>query len=626
MRGPYGNGPDRSIYHYIGVPLISVRCSLLRGEGFSPCTCLCVRTQSHQESWSPNKVPMSNKDCVFDRAWGFVSSNTLPVHLPHALPIDMSDPNQYLQLVEAVIQSGVPNYRGVRVPLSSGFNLQYLKEMLTDYHDKILIDYLTFGFLLGLTSGVSVKSNAKDNHASALNYPEAVEEYIKTEKSHRTLLGPFQVIPHSKFTWAPLMTRPKGRGHRVNIDLSIGDHSVNKATARQAFDSQPFTLKLPTLEALIPQLERLGQDARLFKVDISRAFRNVRMDPGDAIRLGIKWNNEYFIDQNLPFGAVHGTAIFERITDLIHYIMAGRGVTVWNYIDDMYACCYKDVSERAFQGLLDTIRLLGLPINQSKVFPPTKKLSIMGILVDINEGTFSIENEKLTEISNVCTRAFVCDVITKHDLQSLLGKLLYISRCVRGSRIFMNRLLNTLREHHDKQRICPDVGFYLDLSWFLRFLKTFSGTVRFRRESVANEAQVDATLTGIGGAWGNRVYAERIPNHLINKYSITQYEMYNVVIALKIWAHAWKHKIILAHCDNESTVRVCNRGATRDSFFNRCLHEIWLVATENKITLKLKHIPGKDNSVADALSRGKFVPTDDIIWEQVSLEDLCFIL
>ena len=25
MRGPYGNGPDRSVQHYIGVPLISVR-------------------------------------------------------------------------------------------------------------------------------------------------------------------------------------------------------------------------------------------------------------------------------------------------------------------------------------------------------------------------------------------------------------------------------------------------------------------------------------------------------------------------------------------------------------------------------------------------------------------------
>ena len=115
----------------------------------------------------------------------------------------MSDHKQYLALVEAVLQSGVPNYRGVRVPLNSTFNLQYLKEMTVDYHDKILIDYLTFGFPLGLAEGACIRSSSKDNHASALNFPEAVEQYIVAEKKEGTLLGPFQVIPHKQFTWSP---------------------------------------------------------------------------------------------------------------------------------------------------------------------------------------------------------------------------------------------------------------------------------------------------------------------------------------------------------------------------------------------------------------------------------------
>ena len=167
------------------------------------------------------------------------------------------------------------------------------------------------------------------------------------------------------------MTRPKGLGRRVIVDLSFGDHSVNKATEREVYDATPFSLKLPVLDALIPELKKLGSEARLFKVDISRVFRNVRIDPGDAIRLGIKWKNEYFLDQNIPFGAVHGTAIFERITDLIRYIMGRKGCIVWNYIDDMYAC-HKDVAKKAFHDLLDTIRSLGLPINNKKSIPPSK--------------------------------------------------------------------------------------------------------------------------------------------------------------------------------------------------------------------------------------------------------------
>ena len=251
-------------------------------------------------------------------------------------------------MVEAVLQSGVPKYRGVCVPLNSTFNLQYLKEMIADYQDQRLTDYLTFGFMLGLAKGACINNNSNENHASVLNFPEAVEEYI----THGTLVGPFQVIPRNKFTWSPLMTYPQGLGRRVIVDLSFGDYSVNKATDRDVFDASPFILKLPVLDALILELEKLGTEALLFKVDISCTFRNVRIDPGDAIHLGIRWNNECFLDQNLPFGAVYGTAIFERITDLVHNIMARKDFLVWNYIDDIYPCFHKDVAQAAFHDLL----------------------------------------------------------------------------------------------------------------------------------------------------------------------------------------------------------------------------------------------------------------------------------
>ena len=39
---------------------------------------------------------------------------------------------------------------------------------------------------------------------------------------------------------------------------------------------------------------------------------------------------------------------------------------------------------------------------------------------------------------------------TKRQLQSLLGSLLYITKCVRYSRFFLNRMLGVLREHKGK--------------------------------------------------------------------------------------------------------------------------------------------------------------------------------
>ena len=121
-------------------------------------------------------------------------------------------------------------------------------------------------------------------------------DYIKSELALGALLGPFDHQPHPCFTLSSLMTRPKGSGRRVILDLSFGDHSVNKATEHTQYDHTPFHLKLPNLDGLVHTLNILGDSARLFKVDISRAFRNMKIDPADAIHLGIKWDNKYYID------------------------------------------------------------------------------------------------------------------------------------------------------------------------------------------------------------------------------------------------------------------------------------------------------------------------------------------
>ena len=226
---------------------------------------------------------------------------------------------------------------------------------MASYHDKAFLDYITFGFPIGRDKDDLITCNTDDNHSSANDWPEAVTEFITDELKHGALLGPFDP-PHPQYTWSPLLTRPKGNGGRFILDLSYGDCSVNKATCRELYDGIPFTLKLPSLDNLLCALQSLGHNARLFKVDISHAFRHVPIDPADAIHLGIKWNNKFYIDKSLAFGAVHGTAIFQRISNFIRFILAERGFQVWNYIDDIYACCHKDWADEAFHTLQQVIR------------------------------------------------------------------------------------------------------------------------------------------------------------------------------------------------------------------------------------------------------------------------------
>ena len=105
-----------------------------------------------------------------------------------------------------------------------------------------------------MASGERISNNAVDNHASANEHKEDIDAFFRKEIEEGTLFGPFEEEPHPAFMWAPLMTRLKGAGRQVILDLTYGDHSVNNHTDRSCYDGVPFNLNLPTLDALVPTL------------------------------------------------------------------------------------------------------------------------------------------------------------------------------------------------------------------------------------------------------------------------------------------------------------------------------------------------------------------------------------
>ena len=61
------------------------------------------------------------------------------------------------------------------------------------------------------------------------------------------------------------------------------------------------------------------------------------LDPS-ALKWTIHHKGKFYIDKSLAFGAVYGTAIFQRISDSIRGILAHENIKLWNYIDDIFAC------------------------------------------------------------------------------------------------------------------------------------------------------------------------------------------------------------------------------------------------------------------------------------------------
>ena len=194
---------------------------------------------------------------------------------------------------------------------------------------------------------------------------------------------------------------------------------------------------------------------------------------------------------------------------------------------------------------------------------------------------------------------------SKRQLQSLLGYLLYIHKCVKPSRTFLNRMLCLLRDNYDKKTITLTPDFKRDLRWFQRFLTQYNGISFFDHTCVDGVLELDACLTGLGGRWGSFVYHLPVAKHFQN-LAILHIEMINILVAIRIFAGHWHRKHILVRCDNMAVVQVLSSGKTKDPFLAMCARNVWLTAALADIDLEYRHIAGRSNETADLLSRWCF--------------------
>ena len=122
------------------------------------------------------------------------------------------------------------------------------------------------------------------------------------------------------------------------------------------------------------------------------------------------------------------------------------------YIDDLIYSGLPSTISSSYQFLLDLLQDLGLDISLKKLRPPSTKVVCLGILFDNIDRTISIPDTKLQEICRVCKNWLDKRTETKNELQSLLGLLLYITKCVKMTRFFLNRMLQLLRDNSHKDK------------------------------------------------------------------------------------------------------------------------------------------------------------------------------
>ena len=189
----------------------------------------------------------------------------------------------------------------------------------------------------------------------------------------------------------------------------------------------------------------------------------------------------------------------------------------------------------AFLSLNNLITSLGLPINHDKVSQPVDSLTCLGINVDVKTGPLTIPDENIKEVRQLCEDWANRTYATRKSLQKLVGHLIYINKCVCPARLFVNRILQTLRSTPTKGRTPLQEDFNKDINWFREFMATLNGVTKIHsKTSKPIHLYVDACLTGIGGYTNAHVYSQAIPQCYRLGLSIVHFEMLNVMVAFRL--------------------------------------------------------------------------------------------
>ena len=257
-----------------------------------------------------------------------------------------------------------PNYLGARLKVDSQLNLEAWKAELHDYWDSQLIDLLYFGFPLDFNRNSPLRWEG-ENHKSALNFPRDIDVYLEEELKHKAIVGPFESHPCIGGHISPFLTRekPNSENRRVIVDLSWPlEESVNGGIDKHSYLGTDFTLNLPTIDHITDQVKAIGRRCQLYKVDISRAFRHIKVDPLDYDLLGLSWR-QVFVGTCVPFGSRHGSQIFQHCSDAVRFIMKKmakifRKYILWYWYYALFLGCsaLKSLTEKAMSRLNSAFR------------------------------------------------------------------------------------------------------------------------------------------------------------------------------------------------------------------------------------------------------------------------------
>ena len=419
-----------------------------------------------------------------------------------------------------------------------------------------------------------------------------------------------------------VIPKPLSVKFRVVIDHSAEPHSLNSCIPRDKVSVVLDNMHDLGLALRHARLTHPDEPLVLIKSDVSQAYRRLPMHPLWQIRQVVSFGTERHVDRCNIWGDRGAGHIWCSFMGLVLWIAREikKLEDMFAYVDDAFSWeiagnlemyePYDALLPEKQVRLLELWDELGIPHEQEKQLFGSE-LRIIGFLVNSDTMTITMPRTSLLDLVDAIEK-FAHSGVWKplRDFQKLGGWInwaLNVFPLLRpGLSVLYDKMSGKI---HAEQLIWISVALCRELQWIANHMKWSSGVHILRsREWTAGETDyliyADACPTGMG-FW--------IPSHNLGYQCQTLQiddifwaESLTVVSALDWFTQVIRKngKRLVIFTDNTNTVNMFNSLHAKPDM-NPLLITAMDLVIGNEIDLRVFHVAGHDNSMADALSRFK---------------------
>ena len=115
-----------------------------------------------------------------------------------------------------------------------------------------------------------------------------------------------------------------------------------------------------------------------------------------------------------------------------------------NYLDDFGSAEYENDAWSSYFLMGRILKSLGVAESEEKSVEPTTRMEFLGNTTDSHSMTLEVSPQRKEELVELLRHWKGKKLFSKKQLQSLIGKLSFVTNCVRAGRIFLSRLIEQL--------------------------------------------------------------------------------------------------------------------------------------------------------------------------------------